>query len=261
MWQIYCALCGNPTNSDAEGTGPEHKWMNRNRVLNPEPETYSSVGKYNMYGDVVIDGDTQGYAFTENPTVYGNVLVHDACWRVCNYPMVFTSTAPADLADYQGQFFEGFDVDPEAGLLERWMLLDPLTNQQNRNRIVSKLHATKFVQGPQFHEPTVVKVVQGPQGPQIVPFDPTTAIPTKRFIVSINGNGVKEITIRPVTTIGNVKKFVRDFVMKTYGRKVGNVDIYLNREALLNVGPEYDHRTLEFNWDQIDTGFLVPHIL
>ena len=153
MWQIYCTLCGCPTNVDVVGAGTEHVWMDKSRVVS-QCGTYTEVGKYNMYGDVTIAGKDMVYEFSDNPiddpdspTMY---LVHDSCWKVCNYPIVFTSSAPTDLTDYQEQFFGGFVTEDEDGELPpSWMLLDPLTNKKNRDRIVSQLTATQVLTIPQ----------------------------------------------------------------------------------------------------------------
>jgi len=255
MWDIYCALCGNPCNSNVQGATEEHRWMNHVRVITYSKKSnesrFSNVGKYGMHGDFIsTDDDRNDFVFDDNPTKQNGddpnsstiMMVHDSCWRVCSYPASFTASASTDLEEYQMQYFEGFpdpddDIDPELENIG-WMLLDPDTNVQNRNRIVSKLENVIY-----FTKPPKVNVIG-----------------TKKFVIVIDNKIVSEVTIDGNDTIADLKAKVRNFIDKTYQKEVTNIDLYVNSNTKLNIDYRYDLYTLGSNWNQIDIGYAVPTI-
>lgn len=236
LWDIYCPLCGNPCSSQVEVALITHRWMNHCRVISTSKygNKFSDVGIYNMVGDLNINGASQGYAFDQNPAKENEddrksptiTMVHDSCWIVCNYPAVFTSTASNDLKRWHGQFFEGFEN------AESWMLLDPLIDITNRQRIISKITVKKYFPRE----------------------EPVPTIGTKKFvIVAYNKITKQDLDISGNDTIAMLKARVRGMIRSG----IGKMSLYLNSTTALAVDYQYDLYTLSKNWNQIDVGYVV----
>ncbi|ARF10008.1 hypothetical protein Indivirus_7_24 [Indivirus ILV1] len=152
---VFCIICGGPTyfysgHGNTLENDVDLNWLNFNTGINNKEQKFEEIGRpdddYGNYDDFNV----MKTAWNDDPDIEGGILAHNDCLKVLenglNYKLKFVDVhnlvheynnliSMADygeIIEYQEQWFELDDAYKE----NKWVLLSPLENDRNKERIL-----------------------------------------------------------------------------------------------------------------------------